>query len=237
MPIDRQSTIAAIVLEHSECAKVLADHRLDFCCRGERTLTAACAEKGLDVEVVAADLERAIAARGERDEPDPRGMTTRELVSFIVTRHHAYLHDALRFLEPLATKVARVHGDHNPKLIGVRDTFRALAESLEPHLRDEENVLFPALTASQPDRRLVAAELASMQQEHLHVGDLLARLRIDADDFVAPDWACQSYRTLMRELATLEMDTLRHVHLETHVLMPRFDEATASDGRAAAVTG
>lgn len=232
MPIDRQASIATIVLEHSECAKVFADHRLDFCCRGERTLTAACAEKSLDIQVVSADLERAIAARVKRDEPDPRTMATGDLLSFIVTRHHAYLHEALPFLEPLATKVARVHGDHNPKLVGVRDTFRALAESLEPHLQEEERVLFPALTASQPDRRLIAAELESMQREHLHVGDLLARLRIDADDFAAPEWACGSYRTLMRELAALEIDTLRHVHLETHVLMPRFAEATSSGGRA-----
>lgn len=232
MSIDRQSSIAQIVLEHSECAKVLADHRLDFCCRGERTLTAACAERGLDIEAVCADLERAIAARGERDEVDPRGMSTPELISFIVSRHHAYLYEALRFLEPLAAKVARVHGDHNPKLLGVRDTFRDLAESLDPHLREEERVLFPALTASQPDRRLIATELASMQQEHLHVGNLLARMRIYADDFDAPDWACGSYRTLMRELAVLEMDTLRHVHLETHVLMPRFERAAASSSSA-----
>ena len=73
-----------------------------------------------------------------------------------------------------------------------------------------------------------------MQQEHLHVGNLLARMRIYADDFSAPDWACGSYRTLMRELAALEMDTLRHVHLETHVLMPRFERAAASSGDAVA---
>lgn len=230
MPIDRQSSIAEIVLLHSECATVFSAHRLDFCCRGERTLTAACAEKGLDVDLVASDLERAIAARRDRDEPDPRAMSTPELVSFIVSRHHAYLYGALRFLEPLAAKVARVHGDHNPKLLDVRDAFRDLAESLEPHLRDEEGVLFPALTAPERDDRLVARELESMQEEHLQVGELLARLRLFADDFNAPEWACASYRTLMRELAALELDTLRHVHLETHVLKPRFQRATAESG-------
>ncbi|HQY62334.1 MAG: iron-sulfur cluster repair di-iron protein [Myxococcales bacterium] len=228
MPIDRESTIAEIVLEHSECAKVFCDHRVDFCCRGDRSLTVACAEKGLDLEVVCGDLERAIAGREERHEPDPRAMSTAELVSFIVSRHHAYLYEALPFLEPLATKVARVHGEHNPKLLGIRDTFRELAERLEPHLREEEAVLFPALTAQQPDDRLVASELASAQQDHLQVGDLLARLRAQADDYTSPAWACGSYRTLMRELAALEMDTLRHVHLETHVVAPRFKAARAS---------
>ncbi|HSO35773.1 MAG TPA: iron-sulfur cluster repair di-iron protein [Labilithrix sp.] len=232
MPIDRQSTIAEIVLEHSECAKVLCDHRLDFCCRGERSLTAACAEGGVDLDAVCADLERAVAERADRAEPDPRAMTTADLVTHIVATHHSYLHEALRFLEPLAAKVARVHGDHNPKLLGVRDTFHDLAESLAPHMREEEGVLFPALMAARRDHRLVAAELASMQQEHLHVGELLRRLRAYAEDFAAPDWACGSYRTLMRELAALEIDTLRHVHLETHVLAARFAVADAASVRA-----
>jgi len=232
MTIDQKSSIAEIVLEHSECATVLAGLRLDFCCRGERSLMAACLERGLDVETVTADLERAVAARKEHDEPDPRGMATADLIAFIVSRHHAYLYEALRFLEPLSAKVARVHGDHNPKLLGVRDTFHDLAESLEPHMREEERVHFPALTASKPDRRLVARELEAMQLEHLHVGELLARLRIFAENFAAPDWACGSYRTLMRELAALELDTLRHVHLETHVLMPRFAGAVTNDASA-----
>lgn len=38
-------------------------------------------------------------------------------------------------------------------------------------------------------------------------------------------WGCAT------RFATLEMDTLRHVHLETHVLMPRFERAAASGGR------
>jgi regulator of cell morphogenesis and NO signaling len=233
MSIERESTIAEIVLEHSACAKVFYDHRIDFCCRGERSLATACAEKGLDVEVVRADLERAIAAREDREEVDPRTMSTSELVAFIVTRHHTYLYAALRFLEPLATKVARVHGDHNPKLVEVRDAFRDLAEILEPHMRDEEAVLFPALTAQRLDARLIASELASSQQEHLQVSELLARLRTQADDYSSPDWACGSYRTLMRELAALELDTLRHVHLETHVMAPRFKAKDAQGALSA----
>ena len=50
----------------------------------------------------------------------------------------------------------------------------------------------------------------------------LARIRLLADDFIVPDWACKSYRLMLNELLTLEEDTMRHVHLENHVLMPRF---------------
>lgn len=231
---DRRSAIAGIVLEHSECAQVFCDHRIDFCCRGERSLEAACAEKGLDLEVVLRDLELAVASRTKSPVPDARAMSTPELITYIVSRHHAYLITALPFVETLATKVARVHGEHNPKLFALRDAFIELAATLEPHMREEEGVLFPALRAVPHDPDLVAAELASMRQEHQQVGVMLAGVRTLANDFTPPDWACGSYRTLMRELAVLEMDTLRHVHLETHVLAPRFTSARArgADGGA-----
>lgn len=222
MSVDRDSTIAQIVLEHSECARVFRNHGIDFCCRGERTLSVACAEKALDLAVLTAELERAIAQRSEPLESDPREMPTAELVSLIVSRHHAYVGEALRFLEPLATKVARVHGGKNPDLERLSDALHDFSEALVPHMRDEERVLFPALAARTTDRRLVTMELASMQEEHLHIGSLLARIRTYAGDFAVPAWACSSYRTLMRELEELELDTLRHVHVETHVLMPRF---------------
>ena len=54
------------------------------------------------------------------------------------------------------------------------------------------------------------------------MGTLLARMRVLSDGFTTPEWGCRSYRILMGELETLEGDVLRHVHLENHVLMPRF---------------
>jgi regulator of cell morphogenesis and NO signaling len=111
-----------------------------------------------------------------------------------------------------------VHGDHNPKLRGLLEVFRALRAELEPHLDEEERVVFPALVAEVPDR----AALAAVHEDHLRVADALARLRVLGDDFEPPSWACNSYRTLLRELAHLESDTMVHVHAEEHVLMPRF---------------
>jgi len=51
---------------------------------------------------------------------------------------------------------------------------------------------------------------------------LLERVRAAGDDFTLPPWACNSYRALFSELAQLEGDVFTHVHLENHVLRPRF---------------
>lgn len=217
-------TVADIVVDHSECGMVFQRHRIDFCCRGERTVEAAARERGADLDRLMQELRQAVAERREA-RPSMRELTTAELVEHIIGTHHAYLRRALPFLLAIATKVARVHGDRNPKLWELCEAVDELAGALLPHLDEEETKLFPALRAGDRD---VDAMLATMRDDHRDVAALLDRIRAASDEFSIPAWACGSYQMLLRELQALERDTFTHVHLENHVLAPRFTEARAA---------
>ncbi|MEO8877768.1 MAG: iron-sulfur cluster repair di-iron protein [Polyangiaceae bacterium] len=219
--VDRSANVAQIALDYPLTMPVFHAHHIDFCCRGGVTVKEACAGKGLDADALFAELDAAVQVKAEPAE-DPREMSTGQLVEHLVTSHHAYLRKALPFAEQLANKVARVHGQHNPKLPELAKVVCELRESFEPHLDEEETSLFPSLVSGTSDPQRIAPELRSMHEDHLKVGDLLTTIRGLADEYVAPDWACGSYRALMNELRSIEIDTLRHVHLENHVLMPRF---------------
>lgn len=221
--LDRTQPVAAVVLDHSECAEVFQRNRIDFCCRGNLSVEAAARERGIDVDGLVADLSRAIAERRGEPQADPREMSTPGLVAHIVSKHHAYLRRALPFVRALAQKVGRVHGDHNPKLRDLDQAVGDLAEALIPHLDEEEEVLFPMLTAKGSDHAERTRQLDAMLVEHLAVAKILERIRAASDDFSLPDWACNSYRALFAELRQLETDTFTHVHLENHVLKPRFE--------------
>ncbi len=218
--LNAQTEIATIVLDHSECAAVFARRGIDYCCKGTRKLVDACADLGLEVGTLVEELELAIKRRTP-DTIDPRSLSTRELIVKVIARHHQYLHRTLPFLGPLAAKVARVHGNREASLRKVAALVDTLATTLETHLAEEERVLFPALLLGRHSSD-VTAMLKDMRSEHEAVGEMLADLRLAAVEYAAPDWACGSYRTLMKELAELEADTLRHVHIENHVLLPRF---------------
>jgi regulator of cell morphogenesis and NO signaling len=213
-------TVADIVLEHSACARVFQKHRIDFCCRGERTVRDAAAERGVDPKTLLAELDDAVSER-LNESVDPRSLSNAALVGHIVARHHDYLRKALPFIAALSAKVARVHGDHNPKLRTLDVIVKKISGEIEPHLDVEEQVMFPAVLGGR-DRAEIVRTLRSMHMDHLVIGELLSQLRDAADDFRLPEWACNSYRTLFAELEALEADILRHVHLENHVLMPRF---------------
>ncbi len=220
MPSLDQS-IADIVSEHSAAALVFHKHGIDYCCHGDRSVRQAAGERGVDVGVLLAELDEAISERRDRAD-EPRDLSQIELVEHIMARHHAYLRKAMPFIMTLTEKVARVHGERNPKLEELDAVFCDIVAELEPHLDSEEQVLFPAIMSG-GERGMIVRALSEMHAEHLVVGDLLARMRELADDYVVPEWACRTYRTMLSELEEFEKDTMRHVHIESHVLKARFE--------------
>ncbi len=220
--LDRDATVAQIVTEHFVAARVFQRHQIDFCCHGNVTVAEACRDRPIDPDALFAELEAALPSSADAGAEDPRTLSTAALVARIVDRHHGYLRRQLPYLGPLVAKVAAVHGSKNERLAELDEAFRELAEALEPHLDREEEVLFPALVSCRPGAAVIRRELDDMHADHLAVGALLSRIRAATDGFTVPEWGCNTYRVVARELEALEGDILRHVHLENHVLMPRF---------------
>jgi regulator of cell morphogenesis and NO signaling len=218
--IDPDVPVATIVLDHSECALVFDRHRIDYCCKGSRPLREAARDAGVALDALVEELELAIVRRTV-DTRDPRSLSTRDLITQVIGRHHRYLHRTLPFLRGLAAKVARAHGSRDPTLVEVDRLVDELVGELTEHLAQEEREVFPAMLTD-PAPPGPAAALAGVLADHIRIGDLLGQIRSATADYRLPAWACPTYRTLMAELEALETDTLRHLHLENHVLLPRF---------------
>src|SRR5262245_6484312 len=181
--IDPTLTLAELVTADLGAAAVLDRPGLDYCCGGHRSLADVARDAGTPVDEVVAALASAPAGAA----PGWTELGPAELVDHIVSVHHAYLDEALPRLDALATKVTGVHGDRHPELRQVRRLVAELHAELAPHMRREEQVLFPAiraLTGAGSGPRLPRATLRTaigvMEGEHDHTGELLATLRSSA---------------------------------------------------------
>jgi regulator of cell morphogenesis and NO signaling len=234
---DPSTTLADLVTDHPDLAAELERRSLDYCCGGQRSLADACRDRGLDAEVVVAEL--AAASSGA-----PAAAWTHlglhALVDHLEATHHAYLHAELPRLSALAAKVQGVHGGTHPELGAVEAVFGQLRAELEPHLAKEERVLFPMirqLAADPADGARLAPPIAQMLREHDQAGELLARLRSATDGYVVPADGCASYAALYRGLEALEADTHLHVHIENNRLFPLVLDAAADDGASTVGSG
>ena len=227
------STLSQIVNDNLSASLILERFRLDYCCKGRRTLRTACAEQGLDpMAVVTAIRETKPEAGG----PDSwsSGDTDRslsELCDHIEETHHGYVKRTVPAISAMLEKIANKHGTRHPELKLIREEFWQLSQDLLSHLRKEEQVLFPAIRwaenkrlegrpASVGEWLAIMEPIQAMEAEHRLAGDQLELIRELTHDYTAPGDACNSYKLSFQALAEFELDLHQHVHLENNILFP-----------------
>ncbi len=214
----RNTTLALIVTERPEAARVLHSAGLDFCCGGERTLAEACQERGLDPEVLLERLEPNEPQHGtsaviwEQESPA-------SLVDHIVERFHEPLRAELPRLLELAGRVELVHADKPDCPSGLQRHLARVHGAVTAHLDKEEQILFPMIVEGRGRLALMPVQVM-MQEHHDHAANL-RRTRALTGDLKTPAHACASWRELYTSLLRLELDLMEHIHLENNVLFPK----------------
>lgn len=224
MTITETTTIGAIAAAVPSSVRVFERYGVDFCCGGKRPLGDVCQEQGLSFADIAGAIEASAAERRD-DERDWTQEPLGALIDHILMTYHAPLREELPRLEAMASKVAGVHGSKVDFLAQLVDIVGELSADLNDHMHKEETVLFPAIRALDEGHGRnggwISAPIAVMEQEHDRAGELLAELRRLTGQYVAPAWACETFRALYCGLEELEASMHVHVHLENNVLFPR----------------
>lgn len=225
-----QQTLAEIVTNDHRTAVVLEKYSLDFCCKGKRTLTEACAEKGLSIDNVLAELQPVQEIPAQKHLPFTE-MSAEQLVSFIVTHHHYYVKQIMPQIYMHLQKVAAKHGSRFPFMIEVFNLFARVQEEMALHIQKEERILFPAIIKA--EQAFIDGEIADMacslingavivmEKEHDEAGELMAAIHQLTNSYEPPAEACNTFRLSLAELKEFEEDLHRHVHLENHILFPK----------------
>ena len=223
-----QQTLAAIVTQNHQTVPVLEKYDLDFCCKGKRTLSDACTEKGISVEALLSELEA--ATNVQPNQLPFTEMDEQQLISYILIHHHFYVKQSMPTILSHVEKVVTKHGDRYPYMIKVLQLFTAIKEEMESHMQKEEMILFPRIKeVGQFYSNEKKAELASgyitgpinvMEQEHEHAGELLYEIRELTNNYTPPADACTTFKVSLSELKEFEEDLHRHVHLENNLLFP-----------------
>ena len=131
-------------------------------------------------------------------------------------------------LSVMLAKILVKHPRRQDVLRPLAETFRPMRTELEDHPMKEETILFPLirqLESSGVDRAFhcgsVRHPVRAMVMEHDSAGEALARLRELTGGYTPPNDACNTFRAFYAELAELERDLHRHIHLENNILFPR----------------
>lgn len=207
---------------------VLERYGVDYCCGGEKSLTDACHDAGVDLQQVFDELNRTEPAKCGESPTNWRDASLTKLCDHIEQTHHAFLREQLPRLTRWIDKVVASHIEKHPNLLEVQSTFQELRAELEPHMMKEECVLFPAIRKIEESSPPFAFPFGSvrnpiraMEHEHDDVGNALRRLHELTHGYTIPNDVCTTYRAMLEGLQRLEADLHEHIHKENNILFPR----------------
>jgi regulator of cell morphogenesis and NO signaling len=226
-----ERTIGEIVAADYRTAKVFESHGIDFCCGGNVALAATCTERGLDLATIARELDAVKGGPVERSQ-NYASWELPFLVDYIINAHHTYLKENTGQITAYAHKIAGVHGAHHPEVIEIATIFDKIAVEMAAHLREEEEVCFPAIkrayatrkagsAAEAKDIEMIKTSLKKLSQEHEGIGDAVHTIRHLAKEYAIPGDVCNTFVVTYRKLQEFEDDLHKHVHLENNILFPK----------------
>ena len=218
-------TIGEIVAQDYRTASVFKEAGIDFCCGGKKTITDACAEKGIDPE----NLIEKIGEVQSIHETISHNFNEWEpgfLSDYIVNVHHRFVYNSMSELMEYTNKIAMVHGSRHPELMEVAVLFSKINEDLLQHMKKEEEIVFPAIkemfkNGSEKAKAIVNSEISMLNSEHEFAGEAIDRISVLTDHYKIPADACNTYRVTLGLLEKFEDDLHTHVHLENNILFPK----------------
>jgi regulator of cell morphogenesis and NO signaling len=229
----KELTLREIVTANPAAIDVFEKYDLDYCCGGAQQLSTAAGSRGVTVEAILSEVERANRLTCDRSHStDWTKASPTVLIRHIVDTHHSFLRRELPIVDQMLTKVIDAHGrKHGQSLWPLRRMFDEFVQEINLHMRKEENILFPSIVQMEsarasgaPAPRIPFGSFANpvrmMELEHELAGWHLEEMREAAGNYNCPPDACETYRELFHTLERVESDLHLHVHLENNILFP-----------------
>lgn len=231
MNITENSIIGELVASDYRTASVFKQHRIDFCCNGNRTIQEACDKKKTGTDRLIEELKQVVYSSNSAA-IDYASWPVDLLADYIEKKHHRYVESKIQEIKPLLKKIVSVHGAQHPELAEVEALFTASAGELSMHMKKEELILFPfirKMTANQlagevtplPHFGTVQNPINGMHHEHDTEGERFRTIAELTNHYTPPSDACATYQVTFSLLKEFEEDLHLHIHLENNILFPK----------------
>jgi regulator of cell morphogenesis and NO signaling len=223
--MNKDISIGELVAIDFRAASVFKEAGIDFCCGGKMTVEQACINKGLDraeVEKKLAELSSAPADSIHNFNEWDLGF----LCDYIVNTHHRFVLKSMPELVHYTEKLSSVHGERHPELSEVAALFSEINRELLSHLKNEEEVFFPAIkeylkSGSADSRETILDQIKKLSGEHEFAGGAMDKINSVTNGYDVPADGCNTYNVTFRLLEQFEDDLHVHVHLENNIVFPK----------------
>ncbi|RYG52643.1 MAG: hypothetical protein EOO01_06220 [Chitinophagaceae bacterium] len=231
--ISPESRAREIVENDYRAAEVFKRYDINFCCGIQWPLEQACEEKGIGINELVATLKKTCRTVSIPPQVDYNKWPVGFLIDYITNIHHQYLHAAIPDLQSAISRFISKHGIQYPNFNELNDEFSLLVNAVIPHLKHEEETIFPYLRqvanayddrATDPLAALLVKTLRKplaslVETEHGIINRSISRFRELTNNYSIPAGVCSGHRVLLGKLRELDNDLVQHFYLENEILI------------------
>ena len=234
MKLLEKMTIGEYVATDFRIAALFSNYNIDFCCKGNKTLSEVCVAKGLDIHQLENEIST-ILESNNATEIDFKSFSPNLLIDYILEAHHKYVVANTPVIGLYLDELCKVHGERHPELFEIKKLFKISAAEMENHMQKEEVVLFPFIkmmtaaikdneTIAQPHFGTVDFPITMLKEDHETEGNLFAKISEFSSNYAPPIDACETYKVTFAMLQEFEQNLHKHIHLENNILFHKAKE-------------
>lgn len=225
MIITPDTLISEIVTKNYKASEIFKKYEIDFCCNWNRPLFEVCKSKNLDTNEIINEINSSMS-NDSWNTIDFASWPVDLLIDYIVKKHHRYIREKTPIIISYLEKISKVHGENHKELIEVEKEFKASIKSLNPHLEEEEDIIFPQINnifknPSSVDKISFKKLLEIKMQEHDVEWERFRTISKLTNNYTAPEDWCNTYKVSLALLKEFEDDLHLHIHIESNILFPK----------------
>ncbi len=230
----KNATIGEYVAKDFRTAALFSKYKIDFCCKGNKTLDEVCQVKGLDSNQIEDEINMILNSNSS-SEIEFKSFSPNLLIDYIIETHHKYILSKTTVILTYLDKLCKVHGERHPELFEINNLFKVSATNLFQHLQKEEEILFPFIklmisalknneSIQKPNFETVDNPIEMLKDEHEAEGNLFVKISELTNGYNPPADACETYKVAFAMLKEFEQDLHKHIHLENNILFKKAKE-------------
>jgi regulator of cell morphogenesis and NO signaling len=229
--ITPDSSVGELVKLNFRTAQIFQANKIEYCCKGNKAISDACNESEINPEQLIRQLET-VLSQNNPDSEYLNNLELNEICSYIVRRHHAYVHENSLFLKRNFEKLFEIHGAQYPELLKIIELFNVFTEDYAMHMQKEEIMLFPYIhrleTAKKENSplprspfRSISDPIVMMLSEHQNEGQTFNKICELYENLRIPGNSCSTYEVTLKQLKDFGNDLHIHIQIENNILFPR----------------
>jgi regulator of cell morphogenesis and NO signaling len=227
MKIERSASIAKVAADVPGAMEVFEALGLDYACAGALSIADAAHIAAIDPDAVIARLRRLKSVQSAVSWNDRR---LTEVMRHLTDEHHRLVAGEMRSTAICLADVCTAPAGAPLDVHSLRSAFARLSDILLPHIREEEENIFPLIEQlerawdsgeSHEDAHDLRERISSIVADHGQIAQLLRTMRDKRERLLTSNEIPPSCQPILEGIAFLEAHLHQSMFLENAVLFPR----------------